>query len=197
MKSKSALLALILWSLFFVILANCRTKKTANFDFRRASWGMSPTAVKKGETGKFLNVMGNNMAFRDTMFGNSFFIVYSFEKDKLYMAGMVCEQEYAEEKKFEDNFVRLKNELAKELGKPVIDKVFKQGEKLKKFREAWGRALTADDRVMVCHWISEDRRTQCTLILDNDKELKNTQIVFKDMRYMGFQSAYEIFLSPE
>ena len=181
---------------FFAIfhLSCCQAKKTLAHDFRRASWGMSLEEVKKTETGKFLHVLENNLAFRDTMLGCSFFIVYAFEQDRLYMGGMVYEEIYSGIKGYEENFARLKDHLSGIHGKPRMDEVFRSGGKLRKFREASGDAAAASDPVMVCHWLSTDKRTQCTLILDNSKELKNLQIVFKDTGYQGPPSAFEVFV---
>jgi hypothetical protein len=105
------------------------TKKAAEFNFRKTTWGMSRDQVKASEDTKPTGEKPDVVTYRDELDGIPAIVGYLFDGDKLTRAGYLMRGSYDDPNKYIEDYDKVKESMIKTYGAPAQDEMhWKEGE---------------------------------------------------------------------
>jgi uncharacterized lipoprotein YehR (DUF1307 family) len=129
------LLLLVLAASLGLAALSCRdrnetvTKKAAEFNFRKTTWGMSRDQVKASENTKPTGEKTEVVTYRDELEGIPAIVGYLFDGDKLTRAGYLMRGSYDDPSKYIEDYDKVKESMIKTYGAPAQDEMqWKEGE---------------------------------------------------------------------
>jgi hypothetical protein len=122
------------------------------YDFRRAKWGMSMEEVMESEKDEPAIKTENTLDYSTFVMGIQTQIGYIFKDNELIRAGFFFLTKPETKNEYVDNYLKIKEELIKVNGEPVIDTV-QQKDPSKKIDQAnRGQAACDGDVIYAAQW---------------------------------------------
>lgn len=90
-------------------------------DFRKATWGMSPSEVKSSESDELIQESDEILVYETTLAGFEAYAGYIFADGKLVRAKYILTEEHTNENDYIDDYNRLNGLLKKKYGEAIAD----------------------------------------------------------------------------
>ncbi len=118
-------------------------------DFRKATWGMSPSQVKSSESSKLVEETSRYLIYETTIAGFDVLAGYIFAGDKLTRGKYLVMETHVNNDDYLSDFAVLNGYLTKKYGNPVEkDALWKTDSPYKNDESEWGHEISMG-RLMV------------------------------------------------
>jgi len=112
-------------------------------DFRKATWGMSPSQVKSSESSKLMNETSELLVYQTTLAGFEAFAGYIFADGKLTRTKYIMAVTHSNDNDYISDYNRLNGLLKKKYGEPVEDEIYwNTDSSFKNDKSFWGHAIS-------------------------------------------------------
>ena len=122
------------------------------YDFRHAKWGMSMEEVMESEEDEPVLKSDNTLDYSVFIMGIQTQIGYIFKDNELIRAGFFFLTKPETTNEYVDNYLKIKEELIKANGKPVLDTVKQKDPSKKIDQDNKGQAVCNGDVIYAAQW---------------------------------------------
>ena len=111
-----------------LIIAILTSLTVMSQDFRKATWGVSPSEVKLSESDKLVEESSEYLVYETTLVGFKTFVEYIFAGDKLVRAKYIINETHFNNNDYVSDYDLLNSFLKKKYGEPVEEEVYWKGD---------------------------------------------------------------------
>jgi len=140
-----------------------------HYDFRKAKWGMSMKEVRESEDSDPVLESDNTLDYSTFILGLQTQIGYTFYNDELIRGGFFFLTKLDNNNKYVDKYLKIKEELIKVNGEPVIDTELPKDPYKTIAPEDKGDAVCNGDLLYAAQWNLPNTDIQLTLRGENSE----------------------------
>lgn len=148
-------------------------------DFRKATWGMSPSQVKAVETNEILEETSDYVAFNTTLANFEAFAVYYFVKNKLTRGRYVLTETHSNKNDYISDYNTINEFLKKKYQEPAINEIFWKNDLYKDDYSEWGFAISLGHLLYYATY--KNPTTEINIILSGENYKINHIIEYKSI----------------
>lgn len=148
------------------------------YDFRKVTWNMSLSQVKKIETLKLLAQDRQTLTYDYILIGMKCQVKYHFRNNKLIKAQYKLQRKHFDPASFNEDFLGLKKYLKQMYGFPTLDQDSWSNDQYKSDKSKWGFAVSIGFLLRTVTWQRERAKTVLQMSGENHK-------VFITIKYMS------------
>jgi hypothetical protein len=146
-------------------------------DFRRTSWGMTPSEVKQAEQrADFVRAEGDRLYYRDSLSGLHSSIVYVFSNNRLVKGFYQIEQTHLDPALFYNDFLKLAKEMRRLYGREQVRDYNWKNDTFKGNEDKYGFAISIG--FLSCHYVWKKGDTSIDLTIRGKSHTFNTRITY-------------------
>lgn len=116
-------------------------------DFRKATWGMSPSEVKSSETAKLIQEDSDFIVYETTLAGYKAYAGFIFTNGKLVRATYILKEYHSNDNDYITDYNRLNELLKKKYGEPVEDEEYWKTDH-RPDKQYWGSSINRGELVL-------------------------------------------------
>lgn len=132
-------------------------------DFRGLEWGATPKEVKDAEEASFAGVDGTDLYYTTSLAGIDVVTRYHFLDGRLAEAAYLSTEEYINDNRHVEDYMKLKELLTDKYGAPVDDDVIWKSDLFKGETSALGTAVSSGHLVLQTIWEAQDTTIRMVL----------------------------------
>jgi hypothetical protein len=160
-------------------------RKSASFDFRKATWGMSKKQVKATESGKIVRDDDDVLAYSGTVSGMEALIAYIFTDSKLVRAKYVFLPDHTNKNDYIVDYKNVKETLTDKYGAAKSDDSYWRNDLYKTDYSEWGFAVSLGHLTYSADWETES--TEISLILSGENYKINLATEYTSKQFKSLE----------
>lgn len=162
------------------VLLKEKPKEEGLYDFRKTTWGMSKTQVKKTEKGEAIEGGESPLLYHGRVAGLDCIVAYSFVEEKLVRTAYMFTEDHSNRNDHISDYNNVKEILVKKYGEPIKDETIWKNDLYRDDAQRHGFAVSLGHLVLFSSWATHS--TQIGLLLRGENYEINFAVQYQSKK---------------